>query len=150
MRSRSLIATSRYRKALLPVRLSLRCFWIDIVKDHLVLTAYPNFIYKVFKAGRFKSTVFTNDASCCERGANVTKVAVETAINQGIHRFLADGVHYRDLMDIRAAAPDWESLPQTWMKWGAETEKRAEAALAANATLTAATEFSRASLYYHY
>jgi 2,6-dihydroxypseudooxynicotine hydrolase len=80
----------------------------------------------------------------------VTKAAVETAINQGIHRFLADGVHYRDLMDIRAAAPDWASLPQTWVKWGAEAEKRAETALAVDATLTAATEFARASLYYHY
>jgi len=80
----------------------------------------------------------------------VTKAAVETAINQGIHRFLADGVHYRDLIDIRTAAPDWESLPQTWVKWGAEAERRAEAALTADATLTAATEFARASLYYHY
>jgi 2,6-dihydroxypseudooxynicotine hydrolase len=80
----------------------------------------------------------------------VTKAIVDTAINQGIHRFLADGVHYRDLMDIRAAAPDWDSWPQTWAKWGVEAEKRAEVALSAKQTLTAAAEFARASLYYHY
>ncbi len=80
----------------------------------------------------------------------MTKAAVETAIDQGIHRFLADGVHYRDLMDIRAAAPDWKAWPETWSTWAAEAEKRGEAALALNTSLTAATEFARASLYYHY
>lgn len=80
----------------------------------------------------------------------MTKAAVETSIDQGIHRFLADGVHYRDLIDIRAAAPDWKSWPETWSKWAAAAEKRGEAALAAKTTLTAATEFARASLYYHY
>jgi 2,6-dihydroxypseudooxynicotine hydrolase len=80
----------------------------------------------------------------------VTKAAVETAIDQGIHRFLADGVHYRDLMDIRAAAPDWSAWPETWSKWAAQAEKRGEEALAAKTLLTAATEFARASLYYHY
>lgn len=80
----------------------------------------------------------------------MTKALVETAIDQGIHRFLADGVHYRDLMDIRAAAPDWKSWPQTWSKWAEEAEKRGEVALAAGAKLTAATEFARASLYHHY
>ncbi|MBX6425833.1 MAG: alpha/beta hydrolase, partial [Variibacter sp.] len=80
----------------------------------------------------------------------MTKAAIEAAIDQGIHRFLADGVHYRDLMDIRVAAPDWKAWPETWSKWAEEAEKRGEAALAANAKLTAATEFARASLYYHY
>lgn len=80
----------------------------------------------------------------------MTKAAVEASINQGIHRFLADGVHYRDLMDIRAAAPDWATLPKIWMKWAAEAEARAEKALADGLKLTAATEFARASLYYHY
>jgi 2,6-dihydroxypseudooxynicotine hydrolase len=80
----------------------------------------------------------------------VTKTAIETAIDQGIHRFLADGVHYRDLMDIRAAAPDWDAWPATWSKVAEETEKRGDLALAAGHTATAATEFARASLYYHY
>lgn len=80
----------------------------------------------------------------------MTKAAVESAIDQGIHRFLADGVHYRDLMDIRAAAPNWKAWPETWSKWAADAEKRGEAGLSAKATLSAATEFARASLYYHY
>jgi 2,6-dihydroxypseudooxynicotine hydrolase len=84
------------------------------------------------------------------KGEPVTKSAVETAIDQGIHRFLADGVHYRDLLDIRAAAPDWDSLPQAWSSKAAEAEGRAVSALRRDAKLTAAAEFARASLYYHY
>jgi 2,6-dihydroxypseudooxynicotine hydrolase len=80
----------------------------------------------------------------------VTKSAIETAIDQGIHRFLADGVHYRDLMDIRAAAPDWASWPKTWSQWAEGAEKRGEDALAAGNKATAAAEFARASLYFHY
>jgi 2,6-dihydroxypseudooxynicotine hydrolase len=80
----------------------------------------------------------------------VTKSAVEKAVDQGIHRFLADGVHYRDLLDIRSAASDWDALPATWSQFASEAEGRGEAAFAAGATLTAATEFARASLYYHY
>ena len=32
----------------------------------------------------------------------MTRAVVENAIDQGVHRFLVDGVHCRDLMDIRA------------------------------------------------
>lgn len=80
----------------------------------------------------------------------MTKSAVEAAIDQGMHRFLADGVHYRDLMDIRASAADWASLPQVWSDMAEAAEKRGDAALAAGAKLTAAGELARASLYYHY
>lgn len=80
----------------------------------------------------------------------MNKSAIEAAIDQGIHRFLADGVHYRDLMDIRAAAPDWSAWPQTWSQWAAQAEQRGDAALGRNTRLTAATEFARASLYFHY
>ena len=41
----------------------------------------------------------------------MTRAVVESAIDQGVHRFLADGVHYRDLMDIRAEAADCSSWP---------------------------------------
>jgi 2,6-dihydroxypseudooxynicotine hydrolase len=75
---------------------------------------------------------------------------VEKAIDGGVHRFLADGVHYRDLMDIKAATPNWESWPKVWSQWAAETESRGEKALAGNAKATAAAEFARASVYYHY
>lgn len=80
----------------------------------------------------------------------MTKSAIEAAIDQGIHRFLADGVQYRDLMDIRAAAPEWKSWPQTWSKWAEETESRGDVALKAGHKITAAAEFARAALYHHY
>jgi len=80
----------------------------------------------------------------------VSKSSVESAIDQGIYRFLADGVQYRDLMDIRAATPDWSAWPQTWSQTATEAEKRGDSALERGATLTAATEFARASLYFHY
>ncbi len=80
----------------------------------------------------------------------MTRAVVESAIDQGVHRFLADGVHYRDLMDIRAEAADWKSWPETWSRHGEEAERRAEAALTKGAIATAAGEFARAALYHHY
>lgn len=80
----------------------------------------------------------------------MTRAAVEKAMDYGVNRFLADGVHYRDMVDIRAAMPNWEQWPDTWSKWAAAAEKRGEEALAEGRNLTAAGEFSRASLYYHY
>jgi 2,6-dihydroxypseudooxynicotine hydrolase len=80
----------------------------------------------------------------------MTKTVVEAAIDQGIHRLLADGVHYRDARDIREAAADWKAWPATWAKWASAAEQRGAEALEKKTTLTAATEFARASLYYHY
>jgi 2,6-dihydroxypseudooxynicotine hydrolase len=80
----------------------------------------------------------------------VTRAVVERAIDQGIHRLLADGVHYRDMMDIRAATPDWQAWPNAWADKASEAEQRGEAALAVKAIRTAAAEFARAALYYHY
>ncbi len=48
----------------------------------------------------------------------MTKAVVESTIDQGVHRFLADGAHCRDLMHIRAAAADWTSWPETWSHHG--------------------------------
>jgi 2,6-dihydroxypseudooxynicotine hydrolase len=80
----------------------------------------------------------------------VSKAVVEKAIDQGVHRMLADGIHYRDMMDIRAATPDWQGWPKAWSQKAAEAEQRGDAALAKNATRTAAAELARAALYYHY
>ena len=80
----------------------------------------------------------------------MTRAVVERAIDQGVHRFLADGVHYRDLMDIRAEAADWTAWPQTWSRHGEAAERRAEIALSRGARATAAAEFARAALYHHY
>lgn len=80
----------------------------------------------------------------------MSKAAAETAMNYGVHRFLADGVHYRDFTDMRGAMTDEaHSWPNVWSKWAAETEKRGEADLAEGSTLSAAAEFARAALYYH-
>ena len=80
----------------------------------------------------------------------MTKAIVEKAIDQGVHRFLADGVHYRDLMDIRAEAADWKSWPETWSRHGEAAEQRAEDALSRGARATATSDFARAALYHHY
>lgn len=79
----------------------------------------------------------------------MTKAVAEKAMDYGIHRFLADGVHYRDFVDMRAAMQSWEQWPETWSKWAADTERRADAELAQGSTLTAAYDYARAALYYH-
>ena len=80
----------------------------------------------------------------------MSRERVEQVITQGIHRFLADGVHYRDLMDIRAATPDWSQWCAVWSQYAAAAEERGALALSRSLTRTAANEFARAALYYHY
>ena len=80
----------------------------------------------------------------------MSKRLVESTIDQGMHRFLADGVHYRDLMDIRSATPDWSRWCQEWSRVAADAEARGEKALADGLRETAAREFARAALYFHY
>ena len=75
---------------------------------------------------------------------------VEQVTTQGIHRFLADGVHYRDLMDIRAATPDWSQWCAVWSQYAVASEERGALALSRSLTRTAAKEFARAALYFHY
>lgn len=66
------------------------------------------------------------------------------------HRFLAEGVHYRDLLDIRGMIGDLAQWPSVWSDHAAGAEVRAEQALAQRCTLTAGTELTRASLYYFF
>ena len=80
----------------------------------------------------------------------MSKERVEQVINQGIHRFLADGVIYRDLMDIRAALPDWSQWCAVWSQFAAAAEERGTQAFRLSFTRTAAREFARAALYFHY
>ena len=80
----------------------------------------------------------------------MSRERVEQVITQGIHRFLADGVHYRDLMDIRAATPDWSQWCAVWSRYAGAAEERGALALARLLTRTAAKEFARAALYFHY
>ena len=80
----------------------------------------------------------------------MSKQVVDQVLTQGIHRFLADGVHYRDLLDIQAATPEWSQWCGVWSKFAAAAEQRGDAALKQSLVQTAAREFARAALYYHY
>jgi 2,6-dihydroxypseudooxynicotine hydrolase len=80
----------------------------------------------------------------------MSRAVAEKAIDQGLYRFLADGVHYRDLMDIRSKLPDWPSWCNVWSGFAAEAEARADALIARNALRSAGEDLARASLYYHY
>ncbi len=71
-------------------------------------------------------------------------------LTQGVHRFLADGVHYRDLLDIGKAIRKWSDWCRVWSEFAAEGAARGETALKAGFRVTAARELARASLYYHY
>ncbi|MCA3106618.1 MAG: hypothetical protein IOD09_11235, partial [Rhodocyclaceae bacterium] len=52
----------------------------------------------------------------------MTRARVDEVIGQGMHRFLGDGVHYRDLLDIRAAIDDWSQWCATWSRFGDAAE----------------------------
>ena len=80
----------------------------------------------------------------------MSKQIVDRVITEGTHRFLADGVHYRDLLDIRAASSDWSEWPRVWSQFAAAAEERGEAALGRSHAITAAAELARAALYFHY
>ena len=66
------------------------------------------------------------------------------------HRFLAEGVHYRDMMDIRGEIASMDQWCSVWSAWGNQAEERADRALDAGLTRTAATELARASTYYFF
>jgi 2,6-dihydroxypseudooxynicotine hydrolase len=70
--------------------------------------------------------------------------------DNGMDRFLADGGHYRELLKAREQITDWESWPGTWTALAHETERRGEQALKAGRKVTAAGEFSRAAVYFHF
>ena len=75
----------------------------------------------------------------------MSKHDVSQVNTQGIHRFLADGVHYRDLLDIQAATADWSQWCRVWSEFAAAAEARGDAALRQSLTRTAAAEFRRAA-----
>lgn len=80
----------------------------------------------------------------------MSRERVNEVITQGMHRFLGDGVHYRDLLDIKAGIDDWSHWCAVWSSFGAQAEARGEQAAAHALTRTAGREFARAALYYHY
>jgi 2,6-dihydroxypseudooxynicotine hydrolase len=68
----------------------------------------------------------------------------------GMDRFLADGGHYRELIKLRDKIIDWDAWPHVWAELADETEARGDEALKVGRKLTAAAEFSRAAIYYHF
>ena len=74
----------------------------------------------------------------------------QSVIDNGMHRFLADGVHYRDLMDIKGRLCNWNDWPTLWSSFAEAAEARGDSALNKQNRATAAEEFYRASLYHHY
>ncbi len=80
----------------------------------------------------------------------MSRQVVDQLLTHGIHRFLADGVHYRDLVNIQAATPDWSQWCRVWSEFAVAAEARGDAALRQSHTRTAAGEFGRAALYFHY
>ena len=66
------------------------------------------------------------------------------------HRFLAEGVTYRDLVDIQATVKTIDEWAPTWSKFAREAEERGERARAAGLELSAGTELARASIYYFF
>jgi len=66
------------------------------------------------------------------------------------HRFLAEGIHYRDMMDIRGQIASMDQWCPVWSAWAAEAEARADRALAGGRTATAAAELTRSSTYYFF
>lgn len=80
----------------------------------------------------------------------MTTPLADDVLTHGIHRFLADGVHYRDLQDIQAAISDWSDWCRVWSDFAAAAESRGETAREAGRRATAADELVRAAIYYHY
>lgn len=65
-------------------------------------------------------------------------------------RFFAEGVHYRDLQDLRARIRDLSDWCEAWSGFARAAEERGDRALAAGLSLTAGSELARASLYYFF
>jgi 2,6-dihydroxypseudooxynicotine hydrolase len=66
------------------------------------------------------------------------------------YRFLAEGVAWRDLNDLRARIEDVRDWTPAWTATARAAQERAETALAAGYRLTAGTEFARASLHHFF
>lgn len=66
------------------------------------------------------------------------------------HRLLAEGVHYRDILDMRERISTFADWCVVWSDWAKAAEQRGDEALKSGFTNTAALEFSRSSIYYFF
>ena len=80
----------------------------------------------------------------------MSRETIDFLYNTYTHRFLAEGVPYRDLMDMKAKIGDLAQWPVVWSEAAAAADARAEAALAQRCQVTSGTELARASLYYFF
>jgi len=67
-----------------------------------------------------------------------------------VHRFLAEGANYQDLLDLRARTRTFSEWPLRWSEIAEAYEQRAENAVSAGFTLTAGEHFARAAVYYFF
>lgn len=67
-----------------------------------------------------------------------------------MHRFLAEGSNYRDLLDLREQIKTIDEWPSRWSALADTYEQRADAALADGFSQTAGAHLSRASLYHFF
>jgi 2,6-dihydroxypseudooxynicotine hydrolase len=77
----------------------------------------------------------------------MSRETIDSLYETYTHRFLAEGVPYRDLMDMKATIADLAQWPAVWSESAAAAEARADAAMARHCALTAGTELARASLF---
>jgi 2,6-dihydroxypseudooxynicotine hydrolase len=66
------------------------------------------------------------------------------------HRFLAEGVAWRDLQDLRARIHDVSDWAGAWSAVAREAEVRADRALQTGCTLSAGTDLARAATYHFF
>jgi 2,6-dihydroxypseudooxynicotine hydrolase len=67
-----------------------------------------------------------------------------------MHRFLAEGANYRDLLDLRERIKTMDQWPARWSEMARTYEQRADASLAAGFTHTGGADLTRAALYYFF
>jgi 2,6-dihydroxypseudooxynicotine hydrolase len=80
----------------------------------------------------------------------MSRETIDVLYNTYTHRFFAEGVHYRDMVEIKQRTADVAQWPVVWSEYAAAAAARADAALAQRCSLTAGTELARASLYYFF
>jgi len=78
------------------------------------------------------------------------KETVDKTIRGTLHRFLSDGVNYRDLMEIQSNIRDGRDWCQSWMAAADIHENIARKALSEGHLQTAGQALARAALYSHF
>ena len=80
----------------------------------------------------------------------MSREVVDRLYSTYTYRFLAEGVTWRDLEDLRPRIKDVSQWAPEWSELARAAETRAERALEAGLRVTAGAELARASLYYFF